>query len=151
MKVGFTRTRAGLQAAQRAALGTFLLMDLSERVTEFVHGSCQGADVQAARLARHIFDAGCRIVARPGPDGDPCRDESGVDDETMPGKNHFARNRDIVLATELLVACPPCKPMPPSGGTLYTVKFARKQKRPLVIIWPDGSIDDERRFEHAQA
>src|SRR5688572_11952143 len=119
-----TGTRNGTTPAQRLAF-LKLLSELAP--TALAHGSCQGADVEAAQLARAELGSAVRIVAHPGPDGDPCRTASGVDDETMPGKTHFARNRDIVLAGDVLVAFPPTRPMPERGGTAYTVGFAAKQ------------------------
>jgi hypothetical protein len=61
-----------------------------------------------------------------------------------PPKPYLERNRDIVDSTELLIACP--KDMTESsGGTWATVRYARKQKKPIVVVWPDGSVTEENR------
>ena len=130
-------TRNGLTDTQAEALRR-LLAELP--VEQFVHGSCRGTDVEAARLAR-LTHPQCCIVARPGPDDDSNRTASGVDDETLPGKTHFARNRDIVADCDLLIGCPPCRPLPPYGGTAYTVGHARKVGKPVVVVWPDGRVE----------
>ncbi len=149
MRVAVTGTREGMTDAQRATFGTVLLpLDLhgADAVTEFHHGSCQGVDVQAARLARYVLGDGVRVVCHPGPAGHPCREDSGVDDEVRPAKTHFARNRDLVDGADVLVACP-LRPDPigknTPGGTAYTVNYARKKGRRIIIIGPDGSITEE--------
>jgi len=138
MNLGFTGTRNGMTDAQKMAFE-----ELVVRLTPwtFRHGSCRGADVEAARIVDNALHD-VAIVAHPGPDGDPNRASSGVDTETLPGKTHFARNRDIVNLTDALAACPPCRPLPERGGTSYTVGYARKKGKPVYIIWPDGTVED---------
>jgi hypothetical protein len=82
---------------------------------EFHHGSCQGADVEAAMLVRYICGNKCKIVCHPGPGGDAHRQDSGVDDVILPVKAHFARNRDIVNACEVLIVCPKQMEWQPRG------------------------------------
>jgi hypothetical protein len=140
MKIGFTGTRYGLTDAQRGSLGTTLCLDVG-KTDEFHHGSCKGADVEAAQVARQI--SACKIIAHPGPDSDlQWQTESGVDDETLPGKNHFARNRDIVNACDLLIGCPGIDRLLPTGGTSYTINYAIKHGKPVKIVWPDGRVED---------
>lgn len=135
MKLGFTGTRFGMSVLQKRV---FQLAVASKSIEEFHHGSCQGADVEAARIVRELHPS-CRIVAHPGPDGDNHRELSGVDDLTLEPKTHFARNRDIVNATDLLLATPFQAERQSRGGTWYTVDFAEKFNREVGIIWPDGS------------
>lgn len=140
MKVGFTGTRQGMNVSQlEVAFGTIMLFDL--QATEFHHGSCKGADVQAAREARKVCGSGLRIIAHPGPEKDDCREHSGVDNEMRPNKNHFARNRDIVNETDLLIASPQDWRDMPRGGTWFTVNYAAKVGKPCWIIWPDGAVE----------
>ena len=122
MKVGFTGTRYGMSERQKEAFRIGL-----ESVTlyEFHHGSCQGADVEAARIVREV-KPDCLIVAHPGPDGDPHRELSGVDDVTTAPKTHFARNRDIVNQTDMLAATPLQDEPQSRGGTWYTIGYAQK-------------------------
>jgi hypothetical protein len=150
MKIGFTGTRNGMTDAQRSKFQELVLLGLSDTPTEFRHGSCKGCDVQAARYLRSIFNewherfgsiATIRIVALPGPDGDPCQEISGVDDETLPGKTHFARNRDIVNASDLVIGCPPSDGWMNTGGTFYTLDYAIKKGKPTWVIWPDGRVE----------
>lgn len=138
MIVGFTGTRHGMTDVQRASFGTLIVLDV--KVTEFHHGSCKGADIEAARIVRHVVSPSW-IINHPGPDGDPCREESGVDDEILPPKTHFARNRDIVDKSDILVACPCDMTDQPRGGTWYTVGYAAKKKKLVYIVWPDGRVE----------
>ena len=123
---------------QRRAFASLLALELP--VSEFHHGSCQGADVEAARLVRKILN--CRIIRHPGPDGDPHREDSGVDDEILPPLNHFARNRKLVEACDVLVGFPLTKPLGGRGGTAYTINFSIKRGKRTIIVWPDGTVED---------
>lgn len=134
MKVGFTGTRHGMSEMQSRSLGSLLLQ---LEPTEFHHGSCMGSDVAAAKMVRSLFPK-CWIVAHPGPDGDSCRRVSGVDNETLPGMNHHARNRDIVFACDVLVGTPQEDEPQPRGGTWYTLGFGDDARKTPVVIWGDG-------------
>lgn len=134
--LGFTGTRNGMTDFQ-AAVFEGLLSDLEA----FRHGSCQGADIQAARIVRKTFLCPIKIIAMPGPDDDPYREKSGVDDETLPGKTHFARNRDLVDASDEIYATPATMTEQRLGGTWYTIRYAVKTGKRVTIIWPDGSIE----------
>lgn len=143
MKIGFSGTRNGMTDAQRAALiGLFGQLE----PTEFHHGACKGADASAAFIADD--SKGVWIVAHPGKSAkggenewlDQCAMECS--DDVRDTKTHFARNRDIVNETDLLIACPPCQPLPASGGTAYTVGYAGKVGKPVKIIWPSGIVED---------
>lgn len=137
MKIGFTGTRHGMTDAQRANFGVLMTFDFPP--TEFHHGSCQGSDVEAAIVIRHISQE-CVIICHPGPDNDEFRCDSGVDNHVLPGKTHFARNRDIVNACEVLIATPYEMERQKHGGTWYTIWFAAKQGKRTLVILPDGTI-----------
>ncbi len=62
----------------------------------------------------------------------------------LPPKTYFARNRDIVDAADLLIATPFNNFEEDRGGTWYTVNYARKRKKPIVIVWPTGKATIER-------
>lgn len=141
VNVGFTGTRLGMSDYQKKSLEAFLL---SNEVEQFHHGSCVGADVQAAKICRdcrpHTF-----IVAHPGfsmsDANDKSTEVSGVDSWTMPILAYFARNRLIVDSTDVLVACPYTRIRGVKGGTWYTIKYAKNVKRKTLIIWPAGDSE----------
>ena len=138
MKIGFTGTRRGMTLDQQQAFIT-LIQTLAP--TELHHGSCQGADAKAARLARANLMK-VTIHAHPGPDGDEWRETSGVDDFRHIPNTHFARNREIVAFTDALIATPAEKDHQMRGGTWYTIDHALVKGKTVWIIEPDGTIKE---------
>lgn len=139
MRIGFTGTRYGMSPAQKATVTAFLKGALPVGVE---HGDCVGADADFHKIVRSLFTPQqCPITVRPGPGKELRAFCDG--DAILPPKSHFARNRDIVDHTDLLVATPMFKHEQSSGGTWYTINYARKckKKRPdlaVFIVWPDG-------------
>lgn len=130
LTVGFTGTREGITPAQDVALW----QRLSElRGTDFHHGDCKGADVAAAKMAREI---GYRVIAHP-PDSRRMR-AFHRSDEIRPELPYLERNRNIVDAAGVLLACPD-GPERLRSGTWSTVRYARRQGVTVVVILPDGS------------
>jgi hypothetical protein len=149
MRVGFTGNRYGMSIAQEEAF-IALFGTLCAKV--FHHGACVGSDALAAHHVVELF-ASVTIIAHPG------RSAFGGDNEYLdreslrfafevrPEKRHFARNRDIVNETAVLIATPGNgDPITPAtkGGTAYTVNYARKLGRPIAIVRPDGTVEYER-------
>lgn len=139
--VGFTGTRHGMTAEQLAAFAELLANADGD---QFHHGDCVGADAEAAKIA---YDLGWQIICHP-----PEKTEHQANttfhraDNRRQPKSHFARNRDIVNESDLLIACPQyMEPITPAtmGGTAYTVNYARKQGKPVWIVRPDGSVEKE--------
>lgn len=144
MKIGFTGTRQGMTQEQKKSL-----LELIQRKTinlsqpcKFHHGDCIGADAEAAEIAQGMGNLW--IVCHP-----PIKTEHRAFyeffEEMRKPKSHFARNRDIVNETNLLIACP--KYLEPitaktMGGTAYTVNYAKKTGKPVYVIFPNGSIEE---------
>lgn len=138
MKLGITGTRNGMTEPQVESFLQFLRDN--PKFTMLLHGSCRGVDVRSAQLFRSVNPKGF-ITALPGPEDDPNREVSGVDDAALPGNSHFARNRDIVNECDSLVVIPMDMERQDRGGTWYTEGFARKIGKPVTIIWPDGRME----------
>lgn len=149
--VAFTGSRgpddAGMPPAQHQAVDR-LLQSLFGPGAGFYHGCCRGADAQAAALAKA---AGYVVVARPArsavatdvempPDVDP--DALAAADRVLWAAGHFRRNRDLVDACDLLVAAPAAYAWPvlpgSSGGTAYTVNYARRHGKRVYLLDPAG-------------
>ncbi|WP_439627538.1 hypothetical protein [Gemmata sp.] len=133
MKIGFTGSRVGMTTAQRDAFAS--------RITapeEFHHGCCVGADEDAARM---VFGTGCPRVVGHAPDNARYVSEValGCNTENHDPLPYLGRNQRIVDATDVLVACP-MGPEVLRSGTWSTVRYARKQRKRIVIIWPDGTV-----------
>lgn len=141
MKVGFTGTRNTLSGLQEMSL---LRVVSQVEADEWHHGDCIGAD---ASFHRAVSDSTSPTIVHPPDKSDLRAGCVPVIGKILPAKGYFARNRDIVESTEILIACPPCKPLPvdadgnPSGGTHYTVAYAIKRRKLVLIIWPDGTIE----------
>ena len=135
MRVGFTGTREGMTLLQKQE---FIKLIEHLRPTEFHHGDCVGADVQAAELVMTQFpdiivhchppkeDSGLRAHHRSHIFHDPL--------------GYLSRNRQIVDLTDQLIAIPKETEHQSWGGTWYTVDFAQKRSRPRYIIFPDGVV-----------
>lgn len=136
MKIGFTGTRFGMTQSQRA-----IVMDLIAEleITEAHHGDCVGADAQFHKAAEQIK---ARLVVHP-PVDESHRARCWPWDEVRPVKTHFARNRDIVDESDVLIGTPFDATEQPKGGTWYTINYARKRGKRLFIVWPDGSVREE--------
>lgn len=138
-RVGFTGTQSGCQPEQAAALKA-LLAELG--ATHLHHGDCIGADADAHQAARQL---GVAVELHP-PRNDAKRARCAMlEGEVVRAVDEYlARNRAIVDATEVLVACP----WEEAGegqrsGTWATVRHARKRGRPVVIVRPSGQIERE--------
>ncbi len=128
--VGFTGSRKGITDAQAGMLRGLLCP-----VTTFHHGDCIGADQAAHDIAR---ESGSWIV------GHPCtlfgmRAHCRCD-QLLPPRAPLVRNRNIVDACNYLIACPNTKEEVLRSGTWATIRYSIKQKKPLVIVYPNGDI-----------
>lgn len=141
MIVGFTGTRHGMNAFQQQAL-FFLLKGFKPIYAH--HGCCVGADEQFVSLllgdesiARNI-----RIIYHPA-------NSSALEfnyilrerDIERDRKDYLERNRDIVNESDVILACPFENTEIQRSGTWMTIRYAKKIKRPLIVILPCGSID----------
>jgi hypothetical protein len=59
-----------------------------------------------------------------------------------PQKEYIARDHDIVEETECLVGLPN-RPEYLRSGTWATIRYARKQQKPIYLIWPDHAEWEE--------
>lgn len=143
MKTGFTGTRRGMSPKQEVAV-TALLIKLNP--TEVHHGDCIGADEDFAAISHCHCEPRPKIVAHPGKianGGDnELRANSPYNDEVRETKTHFARNREIVDESDAVIATPFESERQPTGGTWYTVGYAKKKKKRLYIVWPSGTIEE---------
>jgi predicted Rossmann fold nucleotide-binding protein DprA/Smf involved in DNA uptake len=140
MKVGFTGTREETTPEQHHALCQ--LVQSLESVTEWHHGACIGADAEGIDVAcEHA--KGARRIAHP-PENRAMVSLVALDlsDEVLDPLPYLERNRAIVDACDVLIACPK-GPEELRSGTWSTVRYARKQGKRVVIIWPDGKITEE--------
>lgn len=137
--LGFTGTQRGMTPAQSRHVTELL----RERKVGVLHlGDCVGADKEAHAIACSL---GIQTIGHP-PDDDSKRAFCTYFEE-WPPKPYLARNADIVLhSLHGLIACPKDELEPANKrgqGTWTTVGYARKAKRHLWIVLPDGTINEE--------
>jgi hypothetical protein len=137
MKIGFTGTRRGLTPAQKDAL-LDTLISLAPETVEAHHGMCVGADDEFDHLVRDVYDpANRRIVGHPPEDQKHYA--PAVCDVMWSPKPYLERNKNIVYKCEALIACPD-GPEKRRSGTWSTVRHARSSRKPVFVIWPNGSV-----------
>lgn len=132
MNLGFTGTRSGCSELQLAKLSEFFRehndIDLG------IHGGCVGADAEFHQMC---LDHNVPTELRPGySKSDPDDTSLQADllaDYTYRRETHFHRNRSIVQRCHVLIACPyRCDIQ--HGGTWYTINYAQKLGREVIII-----------------
>lgn len=130
--LGFTGSRGGCTAAQLVTLENHI--SLLPDDWQGLHGDCVGADEQFDELCKQY---GIATVCR------PCtlsHLRAYAADPIAEPTNAMARNRAIAATCEWLFACPPTKEELKRGsGTWATIRYGKKNKKPVTIIYPDGS------------
>lgn len=137
MKIGFTGTQAGMTQIQKTMVER-LIKQLGCR--EFHHGDCIGADENAHRIALKLNINWITIH----PPDNPAKRAFCLGNQNRVEKPYIARNHDIVNETDLLIATPGGETEQLRSGTWSTIRFARKNAKRVIIIYPGGRIDDSR-------
>ena len=137
MKVGFTGARDGMTERQSLALAQLVQ---SSVWSEFHHGGCVGADCQAHALVLTWKQR--RDTPHPAIHNHPaclpahvigvCPDPDALYAPMEP----LTRNRVIVDNVALLVAAPRGLIEENRSGTWATIRYARAQGVPVVILEP---------------
>ena len=140
MKIGFTGTQKGMTPEQRRTFEGFVDPNegtdfMAEFKPEFHSGDCVGADEQARDICEYH---GYRLIGHP-PDN-PSKRAFGAFHEIREPLPYLDRNKAIVNETDYLIACPGEMQEKLRSGTWSTVRYARKQGRKVVIIYPNGEI-----------
>lgn len=142
MRVGFTGTREGLTEQQKDALKVWLWNDDIPPL-RFLHGCCVGADAQAVDIVGQSLFYDRVIWAYPS-NLLKLTDELAwaASDTVFFPRDPLVRNKLIVDGSDVLLACPK-GPEEQRSGTWSCVRYARKQKVPVVVFWPDGTVTEE--------
>ena len=137
LRVGFTGTRTGMSIDQMETL-ELLMKELSQDRNVVWHdGDCVGADEQAHGIA-HVVCKEVQMI------GHPCNltkfraymEYDEEKDELPP----LVRNKKIVEQSDIMFATPAQHAEITVGsGTWATIRHARRVKKPLIIIWPEGN------------
>lgn len=142
MKIGFTGTRVGMTPIQFA----IVLRGIAEmRPKEVHHGACIGADKQFHDIA---FSQMVLAVIHPGVNKQgKCftRAECFYPKKVLPERFYLDRDKDIVDAVDFMIATPKSKVEELRSGTWATIRYAKKKKKDLLIVYPDGNFKEYRR------
>jgi len=123
MRVGITGTRKGLTSKQFIAFHNQIKHN---EVSEIHHGDACGCDQQINYETRHLFPDIKIVKHLP---------------EHFTSKYLLKRNREIVDICDILWAFPKSRKEELRSGTWATIRYARKKKMPIIIIYPDGGLN----------
>lgn len=135
--VGMTGTQ---QQPTTAQLDKFL--EILEYVDAEVlhHGDCIGSDIACHNIA---YKLGLQIIIHP-PVVTFKQAKHSAEDQSritvLPRKDYLLRNKDIVLASELMIALPRTNSQELRSGTWSTIRFTKRMHKPLAVIWPNGTV-----------
>lgn len=125
-----------MMSKQQATLNYLLKTLKEEGATHFHHGDCVGADEEAHAVAGNL---GYTIIIHP-PEIDRARAFCATAEQNMrPRKCYLDRNHDIVDVSMILIGCPNTDIERLRSGTWATIRYARKQLKEVVVIFPNGN------------
>jgi len=133
--VCFTGTRDGMTRKQKHELRMKLIEVKSPHII-FRHGDCRGADYEAAEIAESL---GYIIIAHPGINRQgksPTRGYFPANTLTLDPKLYWVRDRDIVVASDLLIGAPKSQIRTQGSGTWLTIGIAERLEKPHIILLP---------------
>lgn len=130
--LGFTGTQLGITREQ-ASLLIHIFGEIHPEL--FVHGDCIGADSNAHDIAAAL---GIPVWIHPPLDEKKRAFKQG--DFYEEPKAYIERNHNIVDGSTVMVACPNSYREQLRSGTWATVRYAQKQGKKVLIIYPDGSL-----------
>jgi hypothetical protein len=137
LNVGITGTREGMTSLQFWEVAELLLKleekSDSTRVPVLSHGDCVGVDSQCHDIA---FQIGYLIDIHPGPKGKLSAGRKGHWHRAR--APHLKRNQNIVDATDYLIGVPSHHTEILRSGTWSTIRYAKSNNKPIVIVYPDG-------------
>lgn len=138
--IGITGSKDGISAKQRHSLEVLLtLLYLCIEDPELHHGDCVGADEEAFLIAVRIGFAG--VVHPPIDERYRAFTDRAFPQEIRPAKGFLARNLDIARECQLLIVIPNSYEEKLRSGTWATMRYAKRYHKPIIVIWPDGSIE----------
>lgn len=133
MIIGFTGTRRGLTLKQWQSVYKLLAKQIG--YTEFHHGDCVGADADVHKMIQTYFDIATVIHPPDNPKHRAFCEGTALVAQPKP---YLERNKDIVNACELLIACPGEEEEQLRSGTWSTIRYARTQNKDIYIFYPSG-------------
>lgn len=144
--VGFVGTRRGMRPDQRSAVYLLLRGLYRDAGITLHHGDGIGADAEFHELARKVFGPDSWIVGHPSTHNLRAFCEFDEERDRLPP---LERNRVIAEAADIVLAAPYEMTEQERDDTWHddtwnTIRIARELARELVIVYPDGSVKEEK-------
>jgi hypothetical protein len=144
--VGFTGPRTGMQDIQRLSVLQYPGLLSRHYGTDLViihhNGLADGADMGALEIfesaGRDVTAPGVRIIGHPVPETPEGR--LGRCSEARERKAPLERDRDIVRESDILIATPAQMENVTRSGTWYTIRQAIASGTYVLMLMPDGTI-----------
>jgi hypothetical protein len=143
ISLGVTATREGMTHAQKVNF-----RKIARGYYGYFHeGDAVGGDAESAEI---IDEIGGYVIFIHPPANPKYRAYYKPKTSTFvryKPKPYGDRDLDIVIASDIMVACPKQSQEPSNkrgSGTWLTIGYARANLKPLIILWADGSITEER-------
>lgn len=131
LHIGVTGTQRGMTFRQKGVWRLFL--NKIGNLWQITSGQCIGADAEFIEIARSVYPNVC-VISRPGNNREKTSDAPAT--FTYPVRPNLDRNKQIVMACDLLVAAPRTAEEELRSGTWATIRHARKVGRPVLFLWP---------------
>ena len=133
LNIGFTGTKRGMTAFQKDWLKTALDAYSAEPGERwFLHGDCEGADVEAANIAMML---GFKIWTFP-PINEKFRAHFSCSDRKEEPAPYLVRDHAIVDNCDLLFAASCEEYELIRSGTWATIRYAKKLDKHVAICYP---------------
>lgn len=140
ISLGFTGTQKGMTPDQKEMVRRYLYQ-ISKITKKFFahHGDCIGADKNFHDIVSEINDS-CIIIHPPK---NPIKRAFCKGNELKEEKEYLDRNKDIINECDMLIATPGEYTERLRSGTWSTIRKARKAKKDIIIIFPNGNVINE--------
>jgi hypothetical protein len=136
-------TRNGMTDAQRVAFCD-LLDGIPFQIARVRHGDCIGVDADAHKIVRsRLGDATCIHIHPPRNKREhaACEQTDGPT-HVHPDDDFLKRDRAMVDASDVVMAFPRgFKEQPRGSGTWVVIRYAKKKRVPLHVVFPDGRVE----------
>lgn len=139
MIIGFSGTRMGMTKVQKKSFLDIITGDGDLYPTTFIHGGAEGSDEQAHDIVETNFE-NCCIEIYPTYHRARYWEENTQYKIVHPPKPPLVRNEIIAQRCELLIAISATEGEVLRSGTWSTVRYARKHKKKIFIIYPSGHV-----------
>jgi hypothetical protein len=131
--ISFTGSREGMTDKQLAKVRLLLY---NYAPSEVHHGDCVGADAEFHNLCRSLYGISVHIVIHP-PKDDRYR-AFCKGDVILEPRPYLERDKVIAKVGDLLIATPKHAAEVRRSGTWATVRYAKTERKPRIIVTPQG-------------